>query len=106
MKHLTTLITLLTAAVLAQDPATCDTEGKARKGSDFILREKPDNANVESLSKIFEDQGRLVYISDVFEDGNRDMGEDIFGLKWNDGDRDTDKWPPQGIVRVPLHTLT
>jgi hypothetical protein len=103
MKHLTTLITLLSsAAVLALDPTNCNTENKNRTGSDFVFREKPDNANVESLSKIFEDLGRHVHISDVFEDGNRDMSEDIFGLKWNDGDDDTEKWLPQGIVRIPL----
>lgn len=106
MKLLTTFITLLTSAtVLAQDPNDCDTEGKARRGSDFVLREKPDNPNVASLSKIFADDGRLVTVADVFGDGNHKMGEDLFGLTWENTDDfddvNTKKWYPQGIVRVP-----
>ena len=40
MKYLTTFIALLSATVLAQDPNDCNTEGKARKGADFVLRKK------------------------------------------------------------------
>ena len=103
MKYLTTFVTLLAATVLAQDPNNCNTEGKARRGADFVLRQKPNNANVASLSKIFSDKGRLVTVADVFNDGNHEMGEDVFGLKWEStkdfDDVNTKKWMPQGIVR-------
>lgn len=110
MKYLTTFITLLSASVLAQDPTDCDTEGKGRVGGDFTLREKPDNPNVASLSKIFSEQGRLVTVADVFDDGNHEMGEDVFGLTWESTDDfddvNTKKWMPQGIVRHPSTPLT
>lgn len=105
MRLLTILSTLLSsAAVLAQDPNNCNTQDKARKGSDFVLREKPDNPNVASLSKIFAADGRNVSVADVFDDGNHKMTKaSNGGLAWEsvDGfdDVNTKKWYPQGIVR-------
>ena len=103
MKHFRTFVTLLSsAAVLAQDPNNCNTDEKARDGADFILRERPDNANVASLSEIFAADNRLVTVADVFNDGNHEMTEDDVGLEWESTDDfddvNTKKWYPQGIV--------
>lgn len=106
MKLLTALTALLySAGVLAQDPNNCNTQDKARKGSDFVLREKPDNPNVASLAKIFAADGRNVSVADVFNDGNHKMTKHSNGgLVWEsvDGfdDLNTKKWYPQGIVRI------
>lgn len=106
MKLLIALTAILSSTgVLAQDPNNCNTEDKARKGADFVLREKPDNPNVASLAKIFAAENRIVTVADVFDDGNHEMTEhSVGGLAWEsvDGfdDVNTKKWYPQGIVSV------
>lgn len=100
MRLLFPIIPLLLSGVLAQDPDNCDTEGKARRGSDFVLTKQPENTNIESLHRILE--SRHTSVAEVFEDGNHAMEEHPLGaLSFESTDDfddvNTSKWYPQGI---------
>lgn len=104
MKLLTSLssLLLLPLSVLAQDPNNCNTEDKERDGADFTLLQKPDNANVASLSAIFAASDDLVTVAEIFESGNHKMTEHSSGgLSFEStsefDDVNTEKWYPQGI---------
>ncbi|KAH6627302.1 hypothetical protein F5144DRAFT_575465 [Chaetomium tenue] len=89
---------LLVPNTFALSPTNCNTADKSRTGSDFVLVEQPDNANVASLSKKL----KKVSVADVFNDGNHKMTTDSAGRKlWEKktgfNDLDTEKWVPQGI---------
>lgn len=99
--HIFTLLLSSTLAVAA-DPANCNTSDKKRTGADFVLREKPNNPNVASLSSYFSGKGKKVTVADVFNDGNHKMttnsaGHKVWESKADFDDLNTAKWVPQGI---------
>lgn len=101
LRNLFTLF-LSATAVTAADPANCNTSDKKRTGSDFVLREKPVNGNVASLSSYFKARGKIVSVADVFDDGNHQMttnsaGHRVWESKPDFDDLNTAKWVPQGI---------
>lgn len=89
---------LLMPTCLALSPSNCNTQDKKRTGSDFVLVEQPDNANVAKIAKLV----KKATVADVFNDGNHKMTTDSAGRKaWEKkasfNDMDTKKWVPQGI---------
>lgn len=101
MKLSAVFVIAASAAAFAQDPTTCNTASKVRKGSDFVLTDQGNNKYLAPLAKIFEKAGRRVNVSDVFDDGNHKMTGPAAKKAWEKlasfNDMDTSKWVPQGI---------
>lgn len=99
---LSAFLTLVAGTLaLAQDPTTCNTANKSRKGSDFVLTDQGNNKHLSPLATIFKKAGRQVNVSEVFDDGNHKMTGSASKKAWEDlpsfSDMDTTKWVPQGI---------
>lgn len=94
-------------SVIGADSRSCENNKKALDAGDFTLQESADNAHLPALAKHFQDAGKNVSVTAVFESANRALGKGSPSVgtgspseawAWNSGDYKTTKWVPQGIT--------